>query len=246
MTLRGDQSDALFVSQTGSGKTLMFLLPMLEQLAGHHTTQTAAADLDIAAQPGKHNTMPGPHGLIIVPTPDLAVQVTSVVSQLAASMPSPMAVKSLLTTNCGNSSRGGTHTSGNTAATLQIIVATVDQVRANLAQGILCTRQLRVVAIDEVDAVLCAQRAEDVSAAMERAVDLLDLLKEHRSPRFLLATAHLSDTHEKVLAQLFPAMLSVRHTVSTCTNVVWAVIWLQHEVDTTRFFKRLSQPREMN
>jgi hypothetical protein len=46
---------------------------------------------------------------------------------------------------------------------------------------------------------------------------LLNALREHTAPRFLLATAHLSEAHERVLEELFPAKASVRHTVGIFT-----------------------------
>eukprot|EP01043_Picozoa_sp_COSAG02_P107724 COSAG02_NODE_43746_length_372_cov_0.648352_1_plen_75_part_10 len=75
MALHDVKRDVLFVSQTGSGKTLMFLLPMLEQLGRVIDTASILPEptaLFESIRPSE------PDGLIIVPTPDLAVQVQSI------------------------------------------------------------------------------------------------------------------------------------------------------------------------
>ena len=74
----------LVVSQTGSGKTLMFLLPLLQQLAA--STSNVAPGSAALLQP---------QALVLLPTPDLAVQVAAVASRLAAALPSPLTVQLL-------------------------------------------------------------------------------------------------------------------------------------------------------
>lgn len=152
MALHDFGRDVLFVSQTGSGKTLMFLLPMLEQLGG------VRSEMDNTSPLPKASTLLEPHGLIIVPTPDLAAQVQSVASKLAAAMPSSVTVKSL----CGGSL--------SFSRTPSILVGTTDELYERLQSDVLSTRKLRVVAVDEVDAVLCTRRVEDATAAMQCAV----------------------------------------------------------------------------
>src|SRR5437870_6372766 len=53
--------DVLVQAPTGSGKTLAFLLPLAERLSG---------------------TAPGPRGLVVVPTRELAIQVDGVLGGL--------------------------------------------------------------------------------------------------------------------------------------------------------------------
>lgn len=165
MALHDFERDALFVSQTGSGKTLMFLLPLLEQLVGAH------AKLDTTFTLPKATTFE-PHALIIVPTPDLAVQVKSVAMQLTVAMQSSLAVESLDCPSPKGETAGGSIAS--------IVVATTDQLHDRLHCRDLSTRRLRVVAIDEVDAVLCTPRAEDASLVMiERAVSSTTVVGLH-------------------------------------------------------------------
>ncbi len=227
MALHDVKRDVLFVSQTGSGKTLMFLLPMLEQLGRVIDTASILPEptaLFESIRPSE------PDGLIIVPTPDLAVQVQSIASQLVAAMPFSLAVESLHGTLRPNDT--------SRSSSRSIAVGTTEQLHERLQHHDLSTRRLHVVAVDEVDAVLCTRHVEDAPVAMECAVSpthvsarqqtlcikprgflyeaqigLLNRLREHTTPRFLLATAHLSDAHERVLEELFPAKASVRHTV---------------------------------
>ena len=66
--MRDDRPDALFVSQTGSGKTLMLLLPMLELLASEPANTTESIGLDFKTQERRVSGLHEPRGLIIVPT----------------------------------------------------------------------------------------------------------------------------------------------------------------------------------
>ena len=74
--------DVLASSQTGSGKTLMFLLPMLEQLASTRPLKKQSITVDKVF----------PEALVIVPTPELVMQVASIAATLAASLAEPLSV----------------------------------------------------------------------------------------------------------------------------------------------------------
>ena len=74
--------DVLASSQTGSGKTLMFLLPMLEQLASTRPLKKQSRTVDKVF----------PEALVIVPTPELVMQVASIAATLAASLTEPLSV----------------------------------------------------------------------------------------------------------------------------------------------------------
>ena len=120
--------DLLVCAQTGSGKTLLFLLPVLQRLAEttappvHTPAQTQAKTPRAAAAPpaAATNTTPSssqsptlssptssrqslspslslsPEGLIVVPTPELAEQVTRVARHLASALPDPPAVECMI------------------------------------------------------------------------------------------------------------------------------------------------------
>lgn len=72
--------DVLGRAQTGSGKTLAFGLPVLARLAGGTTDLTAAAD---QAVPRRRRTPKAPRALVLVPTRELAQQVTTALAPLA-------------------------------------------------------------------------------------------------------------------------------------------------------------------
>ena len=120
VALEEPDRDALFVSQTGSGKTLMFLLPLLEQLGGRQHASDADATSALPQPRAAAAATLAPHGLIIVPTPDLAVQVHSVASTLAVAMPSPLAVEILngtpLSSSSSSSSSGGGSSSSSSSS----------------------------------------------------------------------------------------------------------------------------------
>ena len=172
----------LVVSQTGSGKTLMFLLPLLQQLAGS-SSSPAAPSATAALQP---------QGLVLLPTPDLAAQVATVAARLAAALPSPLTIQLLPSHNASPLPSPVTGP--------LIAVATPDTLTAHLAQNSVSTAMLTAVAIDEVDAVLCTRLVADAPAAMERATSLLDALRAGRAcsappPRFLLVNSAFKMTN---------------------------------------------------
>ncbi len=118
-------SDLVGQSPTGSGKTLAYGIPLVERLSKDRRAVQA---------------------LVLVPTRELAVQVNSVLSKLAASR---RLTTALLV---------GGRPYGNQISSLrygaQIVVGTPGRVKDHLERGSLVLSQLRVCVLDEADQML--------------------------------------------------------------------------------------------
>lgn len=182
--------DVMVIAQTGSGKTLTFLLPMLQRLS---ESQSAA--------PPPHDSGSGavePEAVIVAPTEDLATQIAAVAEELAAGLAEPPAVQ------CA--ARRTSRCSGGPAA--RLLVVTPESLSHHLRRGAILTHRLRHVSIDETDAVLC-----DPDGATRHADELLSVLEEAGTEFQLFMTmAHLSDANERELLRRFPHVQQVRHT----------------------------------
>lgn len=185
--------DILLSAQTGAGKTVCFLLPMLDRLLRAGSRQS---------------------GLIVAPTAHLAEQHASVAKRIASSLPTPVSIGCDLEPSCQRPAQ-------------QLVVATRDVVLQRARDGTLATNALRVVAIDEVDDVLCtpaaaptdvaqqaasamrAEEADEILSAVLPCEDSPDTLSAER--QFLLTTAHLTRAHEAELLQRFPRAHRISH-----------------------------------
>ena len=80
--------DAILRAQTGSGKTLTFLLPMLEDLLHLPLSTLNSAATSSASGPGSIDRSIGTLALILAPTRELATQIHTVLSSLLSALPS--------------------------------------------------------------------------------------------------------------------------------------------------------------
>lgn len=174
--------DMLLVAQTGSGKTLCFLLPLLERLAASARTPSL--------------------GLVLAPSRELAMQHAGVAATLADAMPAGPVVQLL------SRDQPFLHSSQATAA--RLLVAQPEVALDLLRKGAIDATQLTALAIDEVDAVLCGGPFEHMlSSAGESLLEALDVpvttLGVPPRRQSLLATAHLTPAHEVALRGRFGA-----------------------------------------
>ncbi|KAL1518835.1 hypothetical protein AB1Y20_003112 [Prymnesium parvum] len=197
--LAGD--DVIVSAQTGAGKTLSFLLPMLQRL-GDASRPTATG-----------GCVARPEGLVIVPTAELVEQIGAIAEDLCCSFAAPPSV--------GRAS-GARSAAPRDGATL--LVATADEVIRRRREQSLCIDALRVVAIDEADWILCGQQrpAEEMadqligtlhaSSRRESAAAACAEKMPPPLPQVLLSTATLSDEHEAALLRRFPTARRVSQT----------------------------------
>ncbi|OEU23028.1 P-loop containing nucleoside triphosphate hydrolase protein [Fragilariopsis cylindrus CCMP1102] len=169
--MRGE--NVFVIAQTGSGKTLTFLLPIL-----HHLNNTFASS-------------PSQLGAIVVgPTAELMAQHYAIAKKLA-----PTLVE-------------------------RVLFKTPEQVIADLKSPLSSNAAeydgIKIVAIDEVDAVLCGN--EFNSTVPESSIELLNLLPDQA--QYILTTAHLNRAHTKALNQLFPQINMIRQGGSSQSILV--------------------------
>lgn len=167
-------NDILVVAQTGAGKTLTFLLPILERLFA----QTNAAD------DGECVSRWQPEALVVAPTPELAAQHAAVARALAACAFGAECLPSLQDRLC---------------------CADAAVVLSRFRNNSFDAARLAMVAIDEVDAVLCGGPYDDeLTAQGEALLDAIRCGAGGEEPQRMLVTAHLSRAHDTAIATRFP------------------------------------------
>ena len=150
-------NDTFVIAQTGSGKTMSFMLPILQQL---------------------NNTSSSSQAVVIGPTSELLTQHSNIASTLAPSL--------------------------------------VDRILFKTPQEILHSNveylaDIDIVAIDEVDAVLCGSEFNDTTP--EETIELLNCLPDRA--QYILTTAHLTRAHTKIINRLFPDIRTIRQSSSS-------------------------------
>merc|ERR1712032_199109 len=148
------------IAQTGSGKTMSFLLPILHRL--NNTLLSSSQQ---------------PSAIVIGPTSELMKQHHSIASTLAPSLTNFILFKTRQ----------------------EILDSDVDL--ANVG----------IVAIDEVDAVLCGSEFNETTP--EPSIELLNRLPSRA--QYILTTAHLTRAHTKVITRLFPNIKTMRQSSSS-------------------------------
>ncbi|MGE0590945.1 MAG: DEAD/DEAH box helicase [Vicinamibacterales bacterium] len=160
--------DLLAQAATGTGKTAAFALPMIQRLAGEAAAtgseDGAKAGARRAAAPtgaGRARRANGPAGMVLVPTRELAMQVSEAIHKYA-------------------------HGSGLTAVPLyggasmeqqvralargaNIVVATPGRALDHLRRETLTLESLRLLILDEADEMLDMGFAEDIETIMQAA-----------------------------------------------------------------------------
>src|SRR5438552_3929122 len=118
--------DVLATAQTGTGKTLAFLIPVIERLLGKFT--------------------PGVSTLVLVPTRELAMQVVDQYNALRGTKLSPAALV------VGGLSEGQQLTALRKGA--RLVVATPGRLEDFLERGLIHFQALQVLILDEADRML--------------------------------------------------------------------------------------------
>jgi len=153
--LRG--ADVLGAAQTGAGKTAAFALPLLQGL------------LDKRGGPRKL------HGLVLVPTRELATQVGEAIRQLVSHLPTTIKVSIVFGGVSINPQmmalRGGTH----------IVVATPGRLLDLVEHNAVDLSQTSMLVLDEADRLLDMGFSEELNR-------ILDLLPTQRQNLFFSAT----------------------------------------------------------
>lgn len=131
--LKGE--DLIGEAQTGTGKTLAFLLPIFQGL-----------DLD----------NPETQGLVIAPTRELAIQITSVARKLAEDMN-----VTILAAYGGQDVKAQLHKLG---SKVQLIIGTPGRILDHIKRGSICFDELKYLVIDEADQLLHIGFKKDIEA----------------------------------------------------------------------------------
>lgn len=134
--------DVLATAQTGTGKTLSFLIPILE---GMHKA-SKASDPNQGRRPGSQGRGKSPYALILLPTRELAMQVEQAYRKLALEPSSQAALV------VGGLSEGPQLQAIRRGA--RLIVATPGRLEDYLRRKLVQLDQVQVLVLDEVDRML--------------------------------------------------------------------------------------------
>lgn len=196
--------DVLAVAQTGTGKTAAFAIPVLQKM--HERKQGQFRDTGIRC-------------LVMVPTRELALQLTEVFTQLAKG--TGVNVLGLI---------GGVDQDPQIARLtkeLDVLITTPGRMYDLLNQGQLRLERVEILVLDEADLMLDLGFIEDIRG-------VLGHLKKNRQTLFFSAT--INERIKKLAYSLVrkPVRIQVSPKDPVSKNVDHAVVFL--EMDDKRFF----------
>ncbi|CAE7838339.1 RRP3, partial [Symbiodinium sp. CCMP2592] len=175
--------DLIVCAQTGSGKTLTFLLPILHQLTSGRSSQR------------------GNHALILAPTEQLSLQVVALASKLVASLSSPVELRCMDDSIQTRSS----------ASAPQLWVGTPKWLSENLSFDLKNVAMMAIDEADLLLCVPSAiAGGEDLLREQREKTE--ELLTAAVGAQLFLAMAHLSNEREEELQKRFPEAQMVGHT----------------------------------
>ena len=187
--------DVMVCAQTGSGKTLMFLLPMLHRLAQKSPpaiklgkrAQREAARHGSAAQggPAKGRAIAQPEALVVVPTRELGIQIATIARQLASTLDGQPVTVDLLTGGAPFKPQKEALARGD----IRLLVATPARLLYHVEEGALDLGRVRQLAIDEADAVLGG-----ADGIKREGRQVLSALPKQKPPQVRASHAHVHAT----------------------------------------------------
>ena len=199
--------DVICCAQTGSGKTLVFLLPLLQRISELHTRRSAASPRPTTTPKKGSKVVSRPEALVLVPTAALARQVSQVASELARHLWSLPRVLSIT---------GGAKYDQQRQALrdgdVRLLVATPERLLYHIGQGNVSLRSVRWLAIDEADAMLSAADGitRETDHVLAKLHDRGGEMKQ-KPPQVILTAATMREEHEEHARGWFPQLERVSH-----------------------------------
>ncbi|XP_010894289.2 probable ATP-dependent RNA helicase DDX59 [Esox lucius] len=204
--------DVIASADTGSGKTVAFLLPVVVQALKHQRR--------VEGCPG------GPTALVLTPTRELAIQIERQVKELVVGvanmrtallvggMPLPQQLHRLKRTN-------------------KIIIATPGRLLEILKQKAVQLDGVRVVVVDEADTMLKMGFQQQVLEVLEHVPD------EHQT---LLTSATIPKSTEQLAARLTqdPVRITIGDKNQPCANIRQIVLWVEEPSKKKKLFEILN------
>ena len=189
-------ADLLALAQTGSGKTAAYVLPMLQQV-----------------QASERRSPRPVQALVLLPTRELAIQVGTVVRDLARFLPDPPKIAVVFGGVSANPQmmrlRGGA----------DVVVATPGRLLDLVASNAVSLAAVRLLVLDEADRLLDAGFADELDR-------VLALLPGARQTAMLSATmpASVQLLAERLLRE--PVRVQIADGPSTVPDIVQRVVWV--------------------
>jgi len=160
----GNLPNVILQAQTGSGKTLSYLLPTLIQLDASRS----------AIQ-----------GIIIVPTRELGLQVSRVAKRLAAaSSPKTSAKGKIMVMSVLQGSQNKRQRAWAWAEPPHLVIGTPNEILNMVSKGGMRTNSVKVVVVDEVDACLTQNTITSKNSKQSYSNALHTILSRHLSPTY--------------------------------------------------------------